>query len=114
MPYDPFLRGRLSIEVVAWDGPAGSVPMLASTAPQEQIDRLLPHPSECDLVIGILWKGIGTPLSPDFKRADGSSPGSGTLWELEDALNAAVPPPLLLYRRVADPDDSSDPAGQLT
>src|ERR1700738_551475 len=35
-----------------------------------------------DVVIGILWKRIGSPLPPDlFRRADGSSYESGTVFE---------------------------------
>ena len=40
-----------------------------------------------DVVIGILWKKLGSPLPPDrFHRDDGSSYESGTVFELESAI----------------------------
>ena len=30
LPYDPFLRGRASLEVVSWDDPSSPTPMLAT------------------------------------------------------------------------------------
>jgi WD40 repeat protein len=42
-----------------------------------------------DLVIGILWKRIGTELPPGkFRRPDGSAFESGTVYEIESALAA--------------------------
>jgi WD40 repeat protein len=42
-----------------------------------------------DLVIGILWKRIGTELPPDrFRRPDGTPFESGTVYEIETALAA--------------------------
>jgi WD40 repeat protein len=42
-----------------------------------------------DLVLGILWKRIGSPLPPDlFQRQDGTSYESGTVFEIETALAA--------------------------
>src|SRR5436190_16056617 len=43
-----------------------------------------------DLVIGILWKRIGSRLPPDvFRRKDGSPYESGTVFELESAIAAS-------------------------
>ncbi len=43
-----------------------------------------------DIVLGILWKRIGSPLPPDlYGRADGSSYESGTVFEIETALAAS-------------------------
>jgi hypothetical protein len=39
LPYDPTLRGKISIEVVAWDKPGAGTPMLATMTPQEAIDQ---------------------------------------------------------------------------
>lgn len=40
-----------------------------------------------DIVIGIVWKKLGSPLPPDrFRREDGSSYESGTVFELESAI----------------------------
>jgi hypothetical protein len=36
--YDTFLRGRISVESVAWDKPGADTPMLATMPPQEAIE----------------------------------------------------------------------------
>jgi WD40 repeat protein len=58
-----------------------------------------------DVVIGILWKRIGSPLPPDvFRRADGSAYESGTAFELETALDASEQsgkPAVYLFRKTA-------------
>jgi hypothetical protein len=44
-----------------------------------------------DLVLGILWKRNGTPLPLDkFCRSDGHAYESGTVFELESALESAT------------------------
>jgi hypothetical protein len=56
---------------------------------QEQIEAT----SAFDLVVGILWKRIGTELPPDsFRRPDGTAFESGTVLELESALEASAAP----------------------
>src|SRR3954452_23115761 len=62
LPYRPFLRGRVVFDVVSWDDPAAPTPMLASLAPQEAVIRFGPKPSECDIVVIILWSRLGTHL----------------------------------------------------
>ena len=102
LPYDSLLRGRISIEVVAWDKPGGGTPLLATMTPQAAIATGLPKPSECDIVIVILWSRMGTPLPPDYVKADGSPYLSGTEWEYLDALDPAGStgrPDVLVYRR---------------
>ena len=43
-----------------------------------------------DLVVGILWKRVGSELPPDrFSRPDGSPYESGTVYEIETALDAS-------------------------
>ncbi len=58
-----------------------------------------------DLVVGILWKRIGSPLPSDrFRRADGSSYESGTIFELESAIAASETggkPLVYLFRKTA-------------
>ena len=48
----------------------------------------LPEASEMDIVVGILWARIGTPLAPDKVRPDGSRYESGTVYELETAAES--------------------------
>ncbi len=53
LQYDPLLRGKITIEIVAWDKPGMGAPMLATLTPQEAIKKGLPTPAECDVVIVI-------------------------------------------------------------
>ena len=55
LQYDPLLRGRITVETVAWDKPGAGTPMLATLTPQEAIAQGLPEPSACDIVI-TTWK----------------------------------------------------------
>lgn len=110
LPKDPLLRGEITCEAIRWDDPAAPVSMPASLTPQEAVNQGLPKPSECDVVIVILWSRLGTPLPPSIVRPDGSPYLSGTEWEYEDAVNAKPPPHTLLYRRKGEPDfgDAND------
>ena len=108
LPYDPLLRGRITIEAVAWDT-IGGPPMEANLTPQEAIRRGLPLPSECDIFIAVLWARIGTPV-----EIDGVKYLSGTQYEYEEAIagnRIRGRPRILVYRRTQkvalDPDDHS-------
>jgi hypothetical protein len=110
--YDPLLRGRITVETIAWDKPGAGTPMLATLTPQEAISRGLLKPADCDIVIVIFWSRMGTPLPPEWQKTDGSRYLSGTEWEYLNALEAAEKhgkPAILVYRRNArialDPDD---------
>ncbi len=112
LQYDPLLRGRITVETVAWDKPGAGTPMLATLTPQAAIALGLPKPSECDIVIVILWSRIGTALPKNWKKPDGRPYLSGTDWEYHDALQAAEQhgkPEILVYRRgekrLLDPDE---------
>lgn len=119
IPKDPLLRGLVTCEAVRWDDPAAPAAMPATLTPQEAVNRGLPKPSQCDVVIVILWSRMGTPLPDTFRKADGSTYLSGTEWEYEDALHGNPPGPsphVLVYRRTStvsiDPDQS-DAAARL-
>jgi hypothetical protein len=59
-----------------------------------------------DIVVGILWARIGTPLPLDKARPDGRRYESGTVYELEtaaEAYDARGTPDLVVYRRMSDP-----------
>lgn len=104
--YDPFIRGKVNFEIVAWDQPGAGTPMLATMTPQEAVNQGLPKPSQCDIVVVILWSRIGTPLPhPEYQKPDGTQYQSGTEWEYYDALTAAQQtgkPLLVVYRRTDD------------
>jgi hypothetical protein len=111
LPYDPFLRDKVTFDVVSWDDPAAPIPMLSILTPQEAVNRFGCRPSECDIVIVVLWSRLGTHLDlSKFKKPNGEPYLSGTEYEYEDAANAQKPPDILVYRRsskfMVDADDS--------
>jgi WD40 repeat protein len=69
---------------------------------QEQI----PKPSQCQLVVCIFWKRIGSELPEQYVRPDGTIP-TGSEYEFEEALQAAAGhpeklPDVLVYRKSAE------------
>ena len=106
LPSDPLLlRGSVAFDVVSWDDPAAPIPMDAAITPQEAVNRFGPKPSECDVVIVILWARMGTHLDlRRFRKPNGESYLSGTEWEFEDARNApeVQRPSIFVYRRTEE------------
>jgi HEAT repeat protein len=104
LKYDPAFRGKLSFEVVSWDNPISPTPMTARLTPQEAVNRFRAKPSDCDVVIVILWSRLGTHLV-----IDGKPYLSGTEYEYGEAANAELSPEILVYRRtekvLLDADD---------
>jgi formylglycine-generating enzyme required for sulfatase activity len=99
-------RDRINLQCIAWDQPGVEVAMEAGLTPQEAIKRGLPNPSECDLVVVILWSRMGTPLPADYTKPDGTAYLSGTEWEYLDAMREARSsgrPVVWLYRRTQIP-----------
>ena len=113
LQYDSLLRGRITIDIVAWDKPGAGTPMRVTLTPQEAINEGLPTPAQCDIVIVIFWSRMGTPLLADLKKPDGSGYLSGTEWVYLDALEATEKqgkPEVLVYRRTEKQIlDSEDP-----
>src|SRR3954470_17564755 len=113
LPYDPFLRGRVTFDVVSWDDPATPTPMPARLTPEEAVIQFETKPSKCDIVIVVLWPRLGTHLDlAKFQKANGEPYLSGTEWEFEDAWNADMRPEVFVYWRkekakieLDDPDD---------
>jgi TIR domain/Sulfatase-modifying factor enzyme 1 len=92
------------LEAVSWDDPHGRTPLVTQLDPQTAVERGLPKPSECAVVVGIFWARMGSPLPIEkYKKADGSAYLSGTEYELEDAFVAKLGPDVLLYRRSDEP-----------
>ena len=111
LPFIPFVRDRATFDVISWDDPHASPGLSAHLAPQIAVNKRLRRPSECDIVVVILWGRMGTPLTNELKGDDGTTYISGTEWEFDDALNAAREcgrPEILLYRRIGAPQISLD------
>ena len=77
-------------------------PLFAHTGFQQQLER----PSQCDLVVCILWSRLGTRLPSDFAPAAGDPAPTGTEFEIRDALASFAErgkPKLLIYRKIPGP-----------
>ena len=88
------IEGVATLEPVFWE----EEPLLATDTFQTQILR----PSDCDIMVAILWSRLGTPLPVDITRPDGTRYESGTEFEFEDAVRGfreSGRPRLLLYRK---------------
>jgi hypothetical protein len=92
LPYDPFLRDRVTLEAVTWDDPVAGAPMLATLNPQQAVNRGLPTPAQCDITVVVLWSRLGSPLPDTIRKANGQLDGSKNLavWR-RWRLNAATP-----------------------
>jgi hypothetical protein len=86
LPREPLLEGKLAMDAVMWDAPSSPVPLAANETPQASVNRYKGLASDCDLVVVILWRRLGTPLAGEFRKADGSAYRSGTEFEFEDAI----------------------------
>lgn len=95
-------RRHLALDPILWDDPEAPALMLATLSPQESLNQHLVRPSECEVVITILWSRMGTPLQTP-RKPDGSQYLSGTEWEYEDACRGSqtVTPHVLVYRRTS-------------
>ena len=65
---DPAFRDKLKIDAVRHDDPNAPAALLAHLTPQESINRSLVAPSDCDIVVCILWGRMGTPLATPLKE----------------------------------------------
>ncbi len=105
-------RGRINIEIIAWDQPGAAVAMEAGLTPQEAIAQGLPKPEDCDLAVITLWSRIGTQIPADFElKEDGTPYLSGTEWEYLNALKGhrtQRKPAVWVYRRKGAPQFSAD------
>ncbi len=97
--------GSVELRISVWE----YEPLYAHAGFQEQIDR----PSECDLVVCILWSRLGSRLAPEFAAQPGETPPTGAQFEIEDALESfrrRGRPNLLIYRKTARPKVDLDSA----
>jgi tetratricopeptide (TPR) repeat protein len=88
----------LTLKIILWE----HEPLFAHASFQQQI----PLPSQCDLVISILWSRLGMRLPADYAPGPNRPPPTGTEFEVKDALAAYERfgrPNLLIYRKRAAP-----------
>lgn len=91
---------HLKIIPVLWE----RLPLEAVAGFQIEIERIA-SPSEADIVVFILWSRLGTPLGPEFLKADGTPYNSGTEYEFDVSLKAREEtgrPAILVYIKEAD------------
>ncbi|MEM6282064.1 MAG: DUF559 domain-containing protein [Chloroflexota bacterium] len=108
MNQHPFMkRMQITLDLVAWDTPGQFIPFMANEIPQESVNAAMELPEECDIVIVIFWSRMGTPLTQDMTKEDGTSYLSGTEWEYHNALEgyqkSGTKPRVLVYRRTQPP-----------
>lgn len=89
------LGGKIGFDLHRWEDDYYT----ADATFQDQIVKS----SECDVVVCIFWKRLGSPLPPEFMRDDGTLP-TGTEYEFELAMEQAVSsdpkfPDILAYRK---------------
>ena len=92
-------RDRRPLQLIRWED---DYYLATKGSFQDQIVK----PSECDLVVCIFWKRLGSELPDHYARPDGTIP-TGTEYEFEDALKAAENadprlPGVLVYKKTAD------------
>jgi len=103
------------LELILWEKKA-----LRATA---HFNEELTKPSDCDIVLGVLWNRLGTPLPKQFDTEDGKSFQSGTEWELLEAFNSYekslrdngennAKPDILFYRRLDPRIPEQDPQAE--
>ena len=100
--------GKVFLVPVLWE----QEPLLASGTFQAQIDP----PEETEILLGILWSRIGSPLPESILRPDGTRYDSGTAFEFESALaghQKKGKPDILLYRKLGAPSVSLDDRKEL-
>ena len=100
-------RNEVSLQIVRWDDAIHGTRMSARHSPQDAINRGLPRPQNCDLVVVMFWSRLGTPCV-----VEGQKYHSGTHFELADALRGKRDKAeLLIYHRTEEPDFPQDETG---
>ena len=97
------MMGKVFLVPVLWE----KEPLLASGTFQTQIESV----EDTQILLGILWSRIGSPLPDSILRPDGTRYDSGTAFEFESALASHQKkgkPDILLYRKLGAPSISLD------
>lgn len=113
---DPGIAAQVHVRAVAWDLP-GTSPLVATLPPQQSVNRSLPTPADCDIVVVVLGERIGSSLA-EPRKPDGAAYLSGTDYEYCTAIEAHARtgrPEVVVYRRWPLPtlaDDDPDHAAK--
>ncbi len=106
------LPGNCVLIPVDWTDRRARTAFLATLTPQQAIERGLPAPDKCSIVVVILWSRMGTPLdSAVYRKPDGNAYLSGTEYEYEIAAaraRAYSRPRVLIFRRTKAPSVALD------
>ena len=101
-------RGRLLLCPCFWE--------YQRFQPDSESQGRIPKTADFDLVICILWSRLGARLSPTLRLPDGSSPASGTEYEVAWAMDHANKhrgiPPLHVYRNRSKPTPPLEPKAE--
>ncbi len=93
---------QVQISIVTCGNPNVYIPMLANQTPKSAMDKEILRPSECDIVLIIIWAGLGTLLSTNLIKEDKTRYEFSTEWEYDDAIKGAKHndghPAVLVYR----------------
>jgi tetratricopeptide (TPR) repeat protein len=97
------LEGLVRLEILRWEDAFYT----AAHSFQEAIDSAIGNMSATDMVVCIVWKRAGLRLNPAiWRRADGSAYESGTVLEVETAVEVSRKhsgvPDVYLFRKTAD------------
>jgi len=91
---DMHFEPRCALQCLRYDDAHRNVLFVAGQPMQQSIDDRLGTPGTCDIVIGLFWSRLGTPITRDGERFP-----SGTAWELHDARHGPNKPNVLVFRR---------------
>ena len=101
--YDSAFQGRARLNPVGWDKPDSASPLMRTMNIDEANQQGLQKPSECDIVVLILWSRMGSPLAPNTVQQEGHPFLSSTEWQYADAIQAARRTDVVIYRRSEEP-----------
>lgn len=100
---DVEFNSHFQLHLYRWDDPNVRLPMEAGETPQKSVDVYMKKPSECDLVVVVLWSRMGTRVVMDDREYL-----SGTHYEFSEALEGRRRtngrPSVWLYRCTCEPD----------
>ncbi len=100
-------EGEFQLRPIAWEEETYSA--------RNDFQRQIAEATKSDIVIGMLWARAGQALDPSFyRRADGSIYESGTIYEIETALEHLRQhgrPEVVLFFKQADPPMGRGEAG---